>query len=328
MKKINTDLPLDIYQPNVTLLIDLIDEQLEEIEGAEAELSWNSFGGSVYAGQRFADYLNGTKFNLTANVSGIAASMGAVLLPFFKKVIGSKQSDIMLHASYGGVESTAKNTNEFLYAALAKKVDEKKFKEVTGKNLKDVMLAQQENRVDVWLTGEQAGYIGLFDETYDLLDKAATFSKVNLTDIGYELPEKVRNKFALKTINNNEMEIKDLTVDLLKQGNPTVYEAICKEAKQEEQKRVEGIMKYAKFDIDKANELVKTGVALSVEHVEYFMEKKFSNAIVAELETNSEGELTPGKVATKEEKSTEAKEKEAALNDFNEKIGLGEFKIK
>lgn len=319
MRKINTEHPAYIG-------FDTISELIGEIEkyGEDAEIAWNSGGGSTYAGQQFADYLNKTTLKLNANVSGVAASMGAVLLPFFSKTIGANQADLMIHSCSGGAKSTIKHTNEFLYNALSKKIDEVKFKEITGKDLKEVMMAEDENRVDVWFTGKDAAYMGLFDESYDLLDKAASLNpKIDLSN--YALPENIKTKY-LKTnlITNNSMEIKDVTASMLLTGNKEAYDSIFEAGKKAEQTRVTEIMKYAQYDMNKANEIVKSGANLSIEHVEHFMEKKFDKTKLNELETGSQSDLNPGKpiVTTKEAKTAEQKEKEAAFDELNAELGL------
>lgn len=323
MRKINTDLPEYIFQETITALIDKIEESKED-----SELPWNTFGGSVYAGQRFIDYLNTPReFKINSNTSGIVASIGTVALAFFDKTRGANQSDLMLHSVAGG--SNQEHTNQFFYEAIAKKIDQVKFKEVTGFELKQVMLAKEDERINVWMTGKQAGYIGFFDETYDLLDKAASLSgKINSKELDYELPENIAIKYGLKQKQNkieNDMEIKDVTVEMLKSGNPTVYNAIKNEGVKENSIEVAKIMKYAKYDPDKAAEMIEKGEKLNVEHVEYFMEKKFNKTTLDNLETNSEGKLNAAKTTVSEKKkelTAEEKEKQDSLEELNERIGI------
>ena len=325
-KKLNTSLPayIDLYSTNR-----LIEEI--ELEKQDVELPWNSFGGSIYGGQQFIDFLNKNENKVDANVSGIAASMGAVALPFFNKVIGANQADVMIHSLRGGAKSTALHTNTFLYKALAKKIDEAKFEEITGKKLKQVMLADEENRVDVWITGKQAAYIGLFDEAYDLLDKAATLeSKVDFDDIGYKVPDNILQKFGISKKENTpeiknviDMEIKNVTAEELKSGNPTVYKSILDAGKKAEQERVDEIMEYAEHDMDKANAIIKSGESLSKKDVAHFVEKKFNAEKIDKIEKDSEGNIIPAKkTANAQTKKTEAEEKTDALDEVDELSGV------
>lgn len=325
MRKINSDLPYYIDSFTVNSLIDKINEV-----GEDSQLSWNSLGGSTWAGQQFIDFLNNKENKLTANVTGIVASMGAVSLPFFDEVIGAKESDIMIHSVSGG--PNAKQTNQFLYKALAKKINEPVFKQITGYELKDVMMAEGEDRIDVWFTGDKARKMGLFDKVYSLLDqpKNNLFESLDETELGYELPEHVKVKLGLvkenkqektnqiSTNNKNDMEIKDVTASLLQTGNPEVYNSISEKAAKAERERVSEILKYAEFDFKKANELINSGEKLAIADVEYFMEKKFNKSKVDELEDNNTKDFVPAKKTASEEE----KEKEAALEELRERTGI------
>jgi len=316
MKKINTDLPYYIGSYSINELI----KEIESV-GEDAEISWNSMGGSVWSGQQFVDFLNNKENQLTANVTGIAASMGAVLLPFFDKVKGAAQSDVMLHAGSGGGDAKMKHTNEFLYNALAKKIDEEKFEKRTGHNLKTVMLAEGENIVNVWFTGKDAKHFGLYDEVYDLLDgKSNTLLTTN--EIGYQIPQHIAEKYGLKKQDNvktkNDMDIKDITASQLLTGNPEVYNSILALGKTSEKERVAEIMDYGKYDLEKANELIKLGEKLNIKDVEYFMEKKFNTKKADDLEAGSEDAIIPAKQTV----SKENKEKEDALSELDEITGV------
>lgn len=331
MKKINTDLPYFIGAYSINSLIDRISEVKED-----AQISWNSLGGSVWSGQQFIDFLNNKENKLDANVTGIAASMGASILPFFDKVKGAKQADIMIHSVSGG--ANVKQSNKFLYKALSKKINEVVFKNITGHNLKDVMMAEGDKRFDVWFTGADAAKMGLFDSVYDLLDqKANSFENIPVNDLGYELPEHVKvklglnkpkevelnkeekdNKISTNNKEKNDMEIKDVTASALKAGNPEVYNSISEKAQKAERERVSEILKYAEFDFEKANELIKSGERLAIADVEHFMEKKFNKVKVEELEEGSEEDLIPSKkTASKEEN-----EKKEALAEVEDIVGI------
>lgn len=311
-KKIYTDLPYFIDSSSITQLIARIEENEED-----AEISWNSFGGSVYAGQQFADFLNNEDMKLEANVTGIAASMGAALLPFFNRVKGSEQSDIMLHSAGGGGGASMKHTNQFLYEALAKKINEEAFEKITGHKLKTVMLAEGENKIDVWFTGKDAKKMGLFDEVYNLIDPKSNNLSLPIDNLGYDLPETVKNKYA-KINKIITMEVKDLTASKLQAENPELYNSIIAATKTAEQKRVADIMKYAKFDFEKATEMIKSGAELQIADVEHFVEKKFNLEKVESLENGSAVDLKPAKVTA----SQEVVEKEEALKEFRESVGL------
>jgi len=323
MKKINTDLPYYIGSYSINSLIKEI-----ELVGEDAEISWNSMGGSVWSGQQFVDFLNNKENQLTANVTGIAASMGAVLLPFFDKVKGAAQSDVMLHAGSGGGDAKMKHTNEFLYNALAKKIDEEKFEKRTGHNLKTVMLAEGENIVNVWFTGKDAKYFGLYDEVYDLLDgKSNTLLPTN--EIGYQIPQHIAEKYGLKKQDNvktkNDMDIKDITASQLLTGNPEVYNSILAFGTTSEKDRVAEIMNYGKYDLEKANELIKSGEKLNIKDVEHFMEKKFNTKKVDNLEAGSEVDVVPAKTTVDKEVNAKEDAFNAEIQAMREESGVNEI---
>lgn len=327
MKKVNTDLPEFIFNSSITALIDELNDIKEDIE-----ITWDSFGGSTAAGQKWIDYLNDRKEKTDARVAGIVASMGATALPFFSNVKGAIQSDVMLHRVAGGEASTHQHTNEFFFKALSKKINKDRFKEVSGYSLKEVFLPKDPtaDRINVWLTGKEAGYIGLYDETFDLLDKAATIKpKINVDDLDYDLPEQIAIKYGFKTQIKNDMEIKDVTAHALKTGNVEVYNSIVDDAKKAEQRRVSAIMKYAQHDMDKANEMIKSGAELTPEDVEHFLERKYNKETVENIEQNSEGKMTPvRKPMTPGEKTDEENEKEEkkeALDELTDIVGLGKY---
>ena len=308
MRKINTNLPyfIDVYSMNALI------NEIEESDD-DREISWNSLGGSVYAGQQFADFLNNKEGSLTANVSGIAASMGASLLPFFDKVKGAAQSDIMLHSASGGPGAKMKHTNEFLYEALKKKVDEEKFEKITGYKLRTVMLAEGDERVNVWFTGKDAKQMGLFDEVYDLLN-----SKNNIelpsNDIGYEIPKGIKEKYGYIKKENMSLDLSKLQSE-----HKELYDSIVNSVKKAELDRIKKILPYARYDFEKAEELINSGEELSVEHVEYFMEKKYNAQKVQNLEDGSEEDFTPSKET---KNKTEKSEKEQALEELNSELDL------
>lgn len=308
MRKINTNLPyfIDVYSMNALI------NEIEESDD-DREISWNSLGGSVYAGQQFADFLNNKEGSLIANVSGIAASMGASLLPFFDKVKGAAQSDIMLHSASGGPGAKMKHTNEFLYEALKKKVDEEKFEKITGYKLKTVMLAEGDERVNVWFTGKDAKQMGLYDEVYDLLNPKNNI-ELPSNDIGYEIPKEIKEKYGYIKKENMSLDLSKLQSE-----HKELYDSIVNSVKKAELERVKAIFKYAKFDFEKAEKLINSGEELSVEHVEHFMEKKYNAQKIQTLEDGSEKDFTPSKET---KNKTEKSEKEQALEEINSELGL------
>lgn len=309
MKKIYTALPEFIDYEPVTQLINLIESEKED-----SEVTWNGRGGFTAASQIMMAYLQSTDKTVHSDTAGLAASANAFLIPFFKYSKGANQADIMIHSVAGGEESTQNHTNKLMYDTWANKIDLDKFKELTGKTLKQVLFSNE--RIDVWLTGKQCGQNGikLFDETYDLSKAASLTSNIELDKLGYELPEEIKNKYFKKAkivkSNINSMEIKDVTAEMLQSGNKVAYDVIFNAGKAAheaaEKVRIAEIKKYAKYDNDKAFEMIEKGATLQPADVEHFIEKKYDTSKVAELEEGSEGELKPGKKVVEPKVTKEA----------------------
>jgi ATP-dependent Clp protease protease subunit len=317
MRKISTSDLLNFDHDSIANLSNML-----RVAGEDVEINYNSFGGSTYSGQAFIDFLNNKENRIDANVSGIAASMGALIIPFFSNTKVAFQADIMIHSVDGGEDGTIEHTNNFIYQALASVIDEAKFTEITGKNLKEVMTAQGDKRIDVWFTGKDAVEMGMFKEGYDLLEKVASLKiDVENSKLNYKLPENIKEKYGLvnKKVNINEMEITDVTITKLEEGNPDVYNAILEKGKKAEQTRMSEIMEYAEYDKEKANSLAKSGEELSKNDVKHFMQKKFDAEKLAELEDESVDSINPAKPVKKaEEKKPD--EKTAALEDLDKDL--------
>jgi ATP-dependent protease ClpP protease subunit len=305
---------------------------IQEIEkaGEDVELAYTSFGGSTAYGQELARFLNSHTSKVSADVSGMVASMGFYILPFFKHVKGAEQADLMIHSVISNAAPT-EHTAQFFYKALSKKINKEKFAEITGFKLKEVVFAKGEERKNIWITGKQAGEIGLFDETYSLLNKAADLGEFNIPNhLAYEVPTQIKEKYAkvadiiITDKKQNDMDISTLTKEALKSGNPIVYAAIVKE----ERERVAKISKYAKFDEKRAQEIIEGGNPLSIEDVEHFMEKKAGLEKVADLESGSEGGFVPTKTTKNEPvvaqtpEQKEAAEKQAELDMLDAENGV------
>jgi ATP-dependent Clp protease protease subunit len=309
--KLNTDLPYIISNFYINQLVN----EIEAIEDNEIEMSWLSYGGSVWAGWQLADYLKQSDKKITARVTGIAASMGGVLLPYFDKVVGAKQADIMIHSTSASPQSLAKKSNEELYNVLSKKIKEDVFKEVTGKELKDVLFAEGDDRVDVWLSGEEAYKMGLFDELIDLTPDETAKNKALLKEmdlaasLNYKLPKKITNKIGVHAENiNNQNSQMDL--QKLKAEHPDLYNEVLQLGVKAEQERVNTWMVFNDIDPEKVKAGISSGNAMSEPEKLTFMRAAQTADLQASLEANSQGVVNPnkenGKSKSKAEKEGES----------------------
>ncbi len=149
----------------------IITAQLLFLESVDAKkdilLYINSPGGSVYAGLGIYDTMQYVSPDVATICTGMAASMGAVLLSggASQKRSALPHSRIMIHQPSGGMqgqsvdmEITLKQMQELrkdLYDILAKH---------TGKSYKDI---EKDSDRDYWMRASEAKSYGLIDEVLE-----------------------------------------------------------------------------------------------------------------------------------------------------------------
>ncbi|MBK3516643.1 ATP-dependent Clp endopeptidase proteolytic subunit ClpP [Carboxylicivirga marina] len=155
-------LPVDDYVANV------IQAQLLYLESADPSkdisIYFNTPGGSVYAGLGIYDTMQYISSDIATICTGMAASMGAVLLTAGTKGkrTALKHSRIMIHQPMGGaqgqasdIEITAREIGKLkkeLYTIIA---------DHSGNTYKKV---EKDSDRDYWMTAEEAKEYGMIDE--------------------------------------------------------------------------------------------------------------------------------------------------------------------
>lgn len=155
-------LPIDDYVANI------IEAQLLYLDssdpGKDIQIYFNTPGGSVHAGLGIYDTMQYISCDVATICTGMAASMGAILLTAGTKGKRSalKHSRIMIHQPMGGVqgqaadiEITAKEILKLrteLYSIIA---------DHTGNTLKKI---EKDSDRDFWMTSEEAKAYGMIDE--------------------------------------------------------------------------------------------------------------------------------------------------------------------
>jgi ATP-dependent Clp protease protease subunit len=153
--------PIDDYASNIIMA------QLLFLESADPDkdiqIYFNTPGGSVYAGLGIYDTMQYVKCDVATICTGIAASMGAVLLTAGTKGKRSalKHSRVMIHQPLGGahgqasdIEITAREILKLkkeLYQIIA---------EHSGNALKKV---EKDSDRDYWMTAQEAKEYGMID---------------------------------------------------------------------------------------------------------------------------------------------------------------------
>ncbi len=155
-------LPIDDYVANIIQAQLLYLDSTEP--GKDIQIYFNTPGGSVHAGLGIYDTMQYTGCDVATICTGMAASMGAVLLTAGSKGKRSalKHSRIMIHQPMGGIQGPASDleitTREILklrtelYAIIA---------DHSGNNVKKV--AKDADR-DFWMNSVEAKEYGMIDE--------------------------------------------------------------------------------------------------------------------------------------------------------------------
>ncbi len=154
--------PIDDYVANIIQAQLLF---LESVDGKkDIQIYFNTPGGSVYAGLGIYDTMQYIAPDVATICTGMAASMGAVLLcaGAKQKRTALKHSRILIHQPMGGaqgqasdIEITAREIMKLkkeLYEILA---------EHTGQPYKKI---EKDSDRDYWMTAEEAKEYGMIDE--------------------------------------------------------------------------------------------------------------------------------------------------------------------
>lgn len=124
----------------------------------------NSPGGSVYAGMGIYDTMQFISPDVSTICTGIAASMGAVLLcaGVSGKRTALKHSRIMLHQPSGAIGGQA--TDIEITAREIKKIKQELYEVVANHSGKDIETVAADCDRDFWMTAAEAKAYGLVDE--------------------------------------------------------------------------------------------------------------------------------------------------------------------
>lgn len=149
-------------------IANVVQAQLLFLENADPnkdiQIYINSPGGSVYAGLGIYDAIQNIKPNVSTICTGLAASMGAILLSAGAdgKRSALRHSRIMIHQPLGGATGQASDieitNNEIqklkgeLYQILSDR---------TGKSYEQI---EEDSDRDYWLKAEEAKEYGIIDE--------------------------------------------------------------------------------------------------------------------------------------------------------------------
>ena len=155
-------LPIDDYVANIIqaqlLYLDSVDP------GKDIQIYFNSPGGSVSAGLGIYDTMQYITADIATICTGMAASMGAVLLTAGTKGKRSalKHSRIMIHQPMGGFEGQASDIE--IQAREILKLKRELYEIIAHHTGNPVEKVEKDSDRDYWMTSAEAKEYGMIDE--------------------------------------------------------------------------------------------------------------------------------------------------------------------
>lgn len=155
-------LPIDDYVANIIqaqlLYLDSVDP------GKDIQIYFNTPGGSVSAGLGIYDTMQYITADIATICTGMAASMGAVLLTAGTKGKRSalKHSRIMIHQPAGGFEGAASDIE--IQAREIIKLKRELYEIIAHHSGNPVEKVEKDSDRDHWMTSEEAKNYGMIDE--------------------------------------------------------------------------------------------------------------------------------------------------------------------
>jgi ATP-dependent Clp protease, protease subunit len=155
-------LPIDDYVANIIqaqlLYLDSTDP------GKDIQIYFNTPGGSVHAGLGIYDTMQYITADIATICTGMAASMGAVLLTAGTKGKRSalKHSRIMIHQPMGGAEGQASDIE--ITAREIMKLKKELYEIIASHSGKPYEQVEKDSDRDHWMTAIEAKDYGMIDE--------------------------------------------------------------------------------------------------------------------------------------------------------------------
>ncbi len=146
----------------------IIQAQLLFLESSDAKrditIYVNSPGGSVYAGLGIYDTIQYIQPDVSMVCTGMAASMGAVLLCSGTKGKRSalKHARVMIHQPLGGAEGQASDIE--ITAREIQKLKKELYEIIANHSGKDYDQVWKDSDRDYWMTAQEAKDYGMIDE--------------------------------------------------------------------------------------------------------------------------------------------------------------------
>lgn len=154
--------PIDDYVANIIMAQLLFLESVDP--NKDIQIYFNTPGGSVYAGLGIYDTMQYIKCDIATICTGMAASMGAVLLTAGTKGKRSalEHSRIMIHQPMGGTQGQASDIE--ITAREIMKIKKELYSIIAKHSGQEFEKVEQDSDRDYWMTSSEAKEYGMIDE--------------------------------------------------------------------------------------------------------------------------------------------------------------------
>ena len=148
----------------------VIQAQLLYLDSVDSErdisIYLNTPGGSVYAGLGIYDTMQFIRSRVATICTGMAASMGAVLLVAGEKGMRAAlpHSRVMIHQPMGGIQGQASDIE--ITAKEILKLKDELYQIISDHSGQTVKKIRQDADRDYWMTAEEALNYGMIDKVY------------------------------------------------------------------------------------------------------------------------------------------------------------------
>ena len=148
----------------------VIQAQLLYLDSTDSErdinLYLNTPGGSVYAGLGIYDTMQFVKARVSTICTGLAASMGAVLLVAGEQGMRAAlpHSRVMIHQPLGGIQGQASDIE--ITAKEILKLKEELYQIISDHSGRSIEQIRQDADRDHWMTAKEALAYGMIDKLY------------------------------------------------------------------------------------------------------------------------------------------------------------------
>lgn len=148
----------------------VIQAQLLYLDSVDSErdisIYLNTPGGSVYAGLGIYDTMQFVRSRVATICTGMAASMGAVLLVAGEKGMRAAlpHSRVMIHQPLGGIQGQASDIE--ITAREILKLKDELYQIISDHSGQTVEKIRQDADRDYWMTAEEALQYGMIDKVY------------------------------------------------------------------------------------------------------------------------------------------------------------------